>query len=160
MTRFWRLYDGGTTLLLALCGLAMFGIAIVNALMRYFLAAPLVWAEEIARYAMIWGTLLGVALAYRGGQHVAITLLVDLLPKRALVVCLALVDLLALVAALMMLQSGFVLARLLGAIAAPSSQVPMIWVYAAIPVGAGMLAIEAARHLFARLRAAAPAAAP
>jgi TRAP-type C4-dicarboxylate transport system permease small subunit len=160
MTRFWRLYDEGTTALLALCGMVMFAIAIVNALMRYFLAMPIVWAEEISRYAMIWGTLIGVALAYRGGQHVAITLFVDLLPKRALALALVVVDLLALLAAAMMLQSGLVLARLLGAIAAPSSELAMVWVYAAIPVGAAMLAIEAARRLLARLAGGLRAEAP
>lgn len=149
---FWRLYDQATTALLALSGFLMFGIAIVNALLRYFFATPLVWAEEISRYSMIWGTLIGVALAYRGGQHVAITLLVDLLPKRALTLFLVVCDLLALVVAALMFQSGVVLARLLGTILAPSSEVPMVWVYAAIPVGAAMLAIEAARHLFARLQ--------
>lgn len=82
MTTFWRWYDQATVGLLALSGAVMFGIAIANALLRYFFSAPIVWGEEISRYAMIWGTMIGVALAYRGGQHVAITLLVDLVPRR------------------------------------------------------------------------------
>jgi TRAP-type C4-dicarboxylate transport system permease small subunit len=160
MMGFWRLYDQATTALLALSGFLMFGIAIVNALLRYFFDAPLVWAEEISRYSMVWGTLIGIALAYRGGHHVAITLLVDLLPKRALGFFLVLCDVLALVVAGLVFQSGFVLTRLLGAILAPSSQIPMVWIYAAIPVGAAMLAVEAARHLCARLAAAFRTAAP
>lgn len=158
MTTFWRWYDQATVGLLALSGAVMFGIAIANALLRYFFSAPIVWGEEISRYAMIWGTMIGVALAYRGGQHVAITLLVDLVPRRVLAAFLLVCDLLALVVAAMMLWSGLALARLLGGIAAPSSEVPMIWVYAAVPAGAAMLAIEAARHLFRRLTAASGAA--
>jgi TRAP-type C4-dicarboxylate transport system permease small subunit len=160
MTRFWRLYDQATTALLALSGFLMFGIAIVNALLRYFFDAPLVWAEEISRYSMVWGTLIGIALAYRGGQHVAITVLVDLMPKRTLGFFLVVGDLFAFVVAGLVFQSGFALTRLLGAILAPSSQLPMVWVYAAIPVGAAMLAIEAARHLCARVARASRTAPP
>jgi TRAP-type C4-dicarboxylate transport system permease small subunit len=64
-----RVYDAITTALLASAGGAMFVIAIGNALLRYFLNNPLIWGEEISRYTMIWGTMIGVALAYRAGHH-------------------------------------------------------------------------------------------
>ncbi|MCC7274384.1 MAG: TRAP transporter small permease subunit, partial [Alphaproteobacteria bacterium] len=83
----WRIYDAATTALLALAGFVMFALAIGNAILRYFFDSPLIWAEEISRYAMVWGTMLGIAIAYRGGQHVAVTLLVDALPRCAGFAC-------------------------------------------------------------------------
>jgi TRAP-type C4-dicarboxylate transport system permease small subunit len=149
---FWRVYDGITTGLLALAGFVMFALAIVNAGMRYFLDQPLIWGEEVSRYAMIWGTMLGLALAYRAGQHVAITLLVDSLP-RAWVMGLRLAShLLSLGTALVLWQAGSVLVERLGFMAAPSSGVAMGGVYAAMPVAAVMLAIEVLRLLVADTR--------
>lgn len=155
---FWRLYDGITTVLLAALGVAMFGITIVNALMRYFFDLPLVWGEEMSRYCMVWGTLVGVALAYRAGLHVAITLVAGAVPRgvgRALrIVCHVLV----LGVAVMMWRSGTILNDMLGSIQAPSSGVPMFYIYAAIPVGAALLLIEALRHLYLDIHGGAGAA--
>ena len=47
---------------------------------RYVLGDSLVWSEEVARYALIWSSMIGAAVAYRQGGHVAITNLVDRLP--------------------------------------------------------------------------------
>ncbi|MGE0723225.1 MAG: TRAP transporter small permease [Alphaproteobacteria bacterium] len=154
----WRLYDGLTTGLLALCGVAMFALAIGNALLRYFFGAPLVWAEEISRYAMVWGTMIGIALAYRAAHHVSITILTDALPPRALVVCRLLVHALSLATAWVIWRAGYVLVARLGFMGAPSSELPMAWVYAAFPVAAAMLAIEVLRRLVADVRALLPAA--
>ncbi|WP_374445114.1 TRAP transporter small permease [Stella sp.] len=149
---FWRVYDGITTGLLALAGFVMFALAIVNAGMRYFLDQPLIWGEEISRYAMVWGTMLGVALAYRAGQHVAITLLVESLP-RAWVMGLRLAShLLSLGTAWVLWRAGSVLVERLGFMAAPSSGIAMGWVYAALPAAAILLTVEVLRLLFADAR--------
>jgi TRAP-type C4-dicarboxylate transport system permease small subunit len=151
---FWRAYDVATTALLALAGFAMFAIAIGNALLRYVLDSPLIWGEEISRYAMVWGTAIGVALAYRAAQHIAITLMVDALPRRVRFASRLLAHLLALATAVVLADSGRALVATLGRMEAPSSRLAMTWAYAAIPVGAVLLAVEALRALAADLRRA------
>ena len=148
----WRAYDRATTFLLALCGFAMFALAIGNAFLRYFLDSPLIWSEEISRYTMVWGTMIGVALAYRASQHVAITLMGDALPKRARLVLRLFLHLLALATAAVLLRTGYPLVAALGLLEAPSSGLRMVWAYAAIPTGGVLLAIEAVRLLGADLR--------
>ncbi|BBK38620.1 hypothetical protein STAQ_36980 [Allostella sp. ATCC 35155] len=144
---FWRIYDRVTTGALALAGFAMFALAIGNAGMRYFLHQPLIWGEEVSRYAMVWGTMIGIALAYRAGQHVALTLLVDSLP-RAWVMALRLAShLLSLGTAWVLWRAGSVLVERLGFMDAPSSGIAMAWVYAAMPTAAVLLTIEALRLL-------------
>ncbi len=147
-----RIYDSLTMGLLAFAGAAMFGLAIVNALLRYFFDAPLTWGEEISRYAMVWGVLIGVALAYRAGQHVAITLIVDVLPKKAVLLIRVVSHLLTLATAFVLFWSGQILTKSLGIIYAPSSDIPMSWVFVAFPVCATMLAFEALRLLVSDLR--------
>ena len=144
-------YDLATTGLLALSGLAMFGIAIANALLRYLFYSPLLWGEEIARYCMVWGTLIGVALSYRAGAHVAFTLLTDVVPSVVRPALRITCHILALGVAALLWHSGTVLAALLGHIQAPSSGLEMIWIYAAIPVGAAMIVIEVLRQLVSEI---------
>jgi len=142
---FWRLYDQATVGLIALSGVVMFGLAIVNAALRYFFRAPLIWGEEISRYAMVWGTLIGIAVAYRTGQHIAIDLLPGVLSRRAIVILRQFSHLMTLVTALMLGWSGQVLTGMMMHIAAPSSGISMAWVLAAFPVGAILLGVEALR---------------
>lgn len=47
---------------------------------RYLLDDSLVWAEEVARYSLVWSSMLGAAVAYRRLQHVAVTEFVALVP--------------------------------------------------------------------------------
>lgn len=42
---------------------------------RYALGRPLIWVEEAATYAFIWGTFLGAGLAMKNGRHVRIAAL-------------------------------------------------------------------------------------
>lgn len=150
---FWRVYNAVTTAALAVAGAAMFVIAIGNALLRYFLNSPLIWGEEISRYAMIWGTMIGVALAYRAGHHVAISVFADALPRRAGPPLRLLAHLLTIATAIILAHTGWALTAMLGSLEAPSSGIRMVWIYAAIPVGGALLAIEALRLLVADVRA-------
>ena len=45
---------------------------------RYVLGTPASWTEEVARFLLIWISLLGAAYAFRGGMHLAL----DLLPSK------------------------------------------------------------------------------
>lgn len=157
---FWAVYDKATTIVLALSGFIMFALAILNAGMRYIFNSPLIWAEEISRYTMVWGTMVGVALAYRAMQHITISIVVDALPAPLVIACKLCCHLLSLATAYVLWRGGYVLVASLGFMAAPSSEIPMAWVFAAFPVGAVMLAIEVLRRAVAdvvALRAGRPA---
>jgi TRAP-type C4-dicarboxylate transport system permease small subunit len=61
----------------------MFAIAFANVVTRYFLRYALAFTEEIVLAAFVWATLLGAAVAFRRGAHLAFTFVVDHLPPRA-----------------------------------------------------------------------------
>ena len=63
----------------ALCLLAMFALVLMQVLLRYTGAGIPVFTEEVARYAMIWSTLLAAAVAVREASHIRISLLPDFL---------------------------------------------------------------------------------
>jgi len=47
---------------------------------RYVFELPVTWAEELARYLMIWAALLAVSCGIARREHVAVTALISLLP--------------------------------------------------------------------------------
>ena len=55
-------------------------ITIVQVFMRYVLNKPIMWADELTRLLMIWGTLLGCGLAIYYGKHINMDFLVEKLP--------------------------------------------------------------------------------
>jgi|SRR5699024_7731933 len=47
-------------------------ILLAQVIMRYFLGLSTTWQDESARYFIIWGVLLGSAVALRDGQHIRV----------------------------------------------------------------------------------------
>lgn len=49
---------------------------------RYLLNYPIVWVEELATYAFIWGAFIGAALGHKRQRHIRIDTFVTRLPPR------------------------------------------------------------------------------
>jgi TRAP-type C4-dicarboxylate transport system permease small subunit len=115
---------------------AMSAVVLLQVLLRYVFAAPLVWAEEASVFLMIWVTFIGSGIAIRKKAHIAMTLVADRLPvsiARAVLATsnFAIVAFLAVVA-----WQGFRLAAFVSDQPSPAMRIPMTWPYLAIPVGA------------------------
>src|SRR5512133_657328 len=48
---------------------------------RYMIELPVTWTEELARYLMIWAALLAVSCGVARREHVAVTALLERLPR-------------------------------------------------------------------------------
>ena len=53
--------------------LVMLASAVAQVVLRYLLSAPPSWTEELARYAMVWGGLLGAASTFYAGADPVLT---------------------------------------------------------------------------------------
>ena len=118
---------------------------------RYGLNNSLIWAEEFARFALIWSAFLGAPVAYRRGEHVGVTLLVENLPRLTARLLVFITHILAIgFAAILTWEGWFLTLRVFarGEIA-NAMQVPIGWGYLAVPVGGlflGLAAIAALLH--------------
>lgn len=65
------------TLLVVGLGLCFYGVV-----MRYIANQPQAWVEEVYKYCVIWGVLIGGAAALRHKKHIAVDLLYAVLPVR------------------------------------------------------------------------------
>jgi len=66
----------GTLLVIGL-GLCLYGVV-----MRYVANQPQAWVEEVYKYLVIWGILIGGAMALRNKKHIAVDVLYAVLPAR------------------------------------------------------------------------------
>jgi TRAP-type C4-dicarboxylate transport system permease small subunit len=55
-------------------------LVLVGVFFRYALNNPLYWAEEAARLLLIWLSFIGAALAFQRGQHLAMDVVMRLMP--------------------------------------------------------------------------------
>lgn len=121
---------------------------------RYALDDSLIWAEELARYALIWSSMIGAAVAYRQAGHVAITEFVGRLPEFLQQQIRRLVHLLVLGFAVILAWEGWALAMRNFARhqLSPAMQIEIAWIYMALPVGGAMLAIAACEGVWSARR--------
>jgi len=114
-------------------------IIFANVVLRYSTNQSIEWAEEVARYLMVWLTFLGADPVLRYGGHIAVENFQDSLPiawARAVRVVIAL-----------MLTGFFGFIVWYGVIyvdrvqfqMTPTTQISMSWVYASMPVGGVLL---------------------
>lgn len=127
---------------LLLCLFVVMVAAIVwQVFARYVLEEPTAWSEELARYLMVWVTMLGSAHVIGKDGHVAVTVFVDALPGAAQRALALLRDALLLVLTGALAWYGYGFAMLGGRKVSTGLELPMTYPYLAIPVGAALIAL-------------------
>lgn len=122
-----------------LCGI-LFGFVALLTLYQVFarkaLNSPLVWSEEIVRYSIIWIVLLGSAIALRKGMLISVEIVQHLVPKFIRKVMGISVTVLNIVLLFIMAKYGFGIMETLAGQKTGALELPVVWTYAAIPIGA------------------------
>lgn len=118
---------------------AMALIVGANVALRYLTAHSLPWADEAARYLMIWTTFGGAGLALRVGGHVAITNLHDTLPTLGQRLLRAAIVLVLLGFFAFMVWVGWTYAQRMQYQMTPAMRLPFFYVYLAMPVGFALM---------------------
>ncbi len=126
--------------------LLMIGVTTAQVVCR-FLFTALTWSEELSCFLLVLTSLLGAAVAFKRGGHIAVTFLVERLPDRARRGTALLVNLLGLGFFTVVAYYGAVLMRTEAAQTTPALQISMSWIYAMYPV----LGLLIMLHLLAAL---------
>ncbi|ETX14345.1 C4-dicarboxylate ABC transporter permease [Roseivivax halodurans JCM 10272] len=113
-----------------------------NIALRYLTGHSLSWADEAARYLMIWMTFVGAGLALRMGAHVAITNLQDALPGPGQKMLRGAIVLGLLIFFGFMVSVGIEYAERMQYQMTPALRLPFVYVYAAMPVGFALLILH------------------
>lgn len=139
------LFDRLSILVSGVALLVALGVMAAQVVARYVIGDSLVWSEELARYALVWSSMIGAAVAYRRGAHAAIAFVVDSLPGPVRVTVVRIVHALVLGFGGLVAWTGWALAARNFARhqLAPALQIEIAWVYLAIPAGGLLIAIAA-----------------
>jgi tripartite ATP-independent transporter DctM subunit len=123
-------------------------LVIANVVARVFFQRSFLWSDEIARLVLSILAFVGGAVAYRRRDHAQVRVILSLTPKRIERVCLALAEVIVFVV------SGLVCLVSVSFIASswaertPILQAPAALIALPLPVGATLMAIFAASHVW------------
>lgn len=108
---------------------------------RYIFNNALVWSEEVARFSLIWMTLLGSSVAVRKWQH----LFIDSILKKCSYKVRAAEELIFKLAILafcmLMFKLGWQLTDITWKAISPATKISMGWIYLSMPVGFGFMSL-------------------
>ena len=146
-------------LLLFLCKYAlilmvpvMTGIIFVQVVLRYVFQSPFSWAEEFARYLLIWITCLGSAYAIRDGMHISINYLRNKLQGPAQTAITLVIYALTLGFFFYCLKEGATFSLIQWTQRSTAMQIPMTIPYMAIPIGFAIMFLVALECFIAEAR--------
>lgn len=138
-----RLYKRMLAFLTGSSLFVIFAVVLVSSLSRYLLNSPIQWSEEIARYAMIYGTMFGTVLCYLHGIHIRFSFLEDAVNPGFKKVLNFISDVVALVSGVVLAYSGYLFMMKRGAINAPAVGIQMYYFQAAMVIGGVLLTVAA-----------------
>jgi C4-dicarboxylate transporter DctQ subunit len=129
--------------------IGMIAVVFINIVLRAAFMESLYWAEEVARYIMIWISLLGAAVGFRRGAHIGLVFFLERLPRMISIWIVILTKLLTLVFLIVLLEEGIKLALMAksqswGSVAFLS----MLWVYSSVPISSFFMLIGLVNTLF------------
>lgn len=124
----------------------------VQLFFRFVLNHPLIFPEEISRYAYVWITFVGLSLATKTREHIRVDAGVDMLPqiwRRGVGV---LVDGVSLAILLWLAYLGVRFMLFSRMSISPALEIPLNLVYVAFPLGCVLAALRLSGQLAAGLR--------
>lgn len=152
LKRILRHLDEYVEVYLASAALVIFTVLVVaQVIMRYVLGAPLVWSEEIARFALVWFVWIAGSYAVKYLRHVKFTVIVDLIGRKIPVAQRAIrvivfVLWLAFLLLMLVLSWQQVMQQVASGQVSAASRVPMSFVYFGLTLGMLLMSFRVAQH--------------
>ena len=127
---------------------------------RYVLASPVTWAEEVARYAMIWIVYLGSIVAVRRKAHTRIDFFVNLLPARYARYVGVMVDSVCIIFLSILVYSSQPILKIGMRLYSFALKIPLIYIYGALPLCALFMIAFFTFNIVQTLRSVEPGSKP
>lgn len=119
--------------LLFLLMLLMIGVTTAQVFFRFFFEA-LTWSEELSCFLLVLASLLGAAVAFKRGSHIAVTFVTQKLPEKLRKATAVLVNLLGIFFFAIVAFYGTLLMKSEAGQTTPAMMISMAWIYAMYPV--------------------------
>ena len=149
---FSRMLDRAVLFFVVLLSVPLVVIVLYAVFMRYVLNAAPFWSEEIARYLMVWMSLLAISAAMRRGQHIGLTFVIEKVGPRLR----KFLDLLAYALVLLffsvLLVKGIDMTIFVARQRSPSVNIPMWIPYLSVPVAGFLMVVQTLTLIFKQFK--------
>lgn len=132
--------------------MVMVVVTIAQVAGRYVLSYSLPWADELARYCLVWMVFIGMVVAFARGAHITADLLRERYRGRVGLVMLTFIDVANAVLFVALLYGGLRLMQMAATQMTPGLGISKSWIYAALPLGSVLMLWELARQGVVRFR--------
>ena len=133
--------------LLAVLGLSMALLVVVQVFCRYILNSSLFWSEELARYMLVWLSFIGATVAYYHHLHPGVDIITSRLSPAGQRLAFRVAHLVAMALALVMIVSGSRFAWFIRMQISPALAIPK-WIILAIIPASGIVLFAFALTFF------------
>jgi TRAP-type C4-dicarboxylate transport system permease small subunit len=146
-----RLGDG-LGLLGGLLLAVMTGAVFLQVVLRYGFGTGLDGLDEVPRYVFVWLVMIGAGAAMARGEHTLVDYFVMKLPPRGRAAVRIVTTVAGIALFVSLIRSSLVLVPNAQLQVSAGLQLPLGWVFAAVPVGAVLILLPMARDLLAAFR--------
>ena len=130
----------------------MAGAVFLQVVMRYFGIVGLDGLEEVPRYLFVWLIAIGGAAAMYRGEHTSLDYFINRMGRQGRALVLILTNGVAIAVFLYLIQLSFVLVPNAQLQTSAGLDLPLGYVFAAIPIGAFLIILPMVRNIFSALR--------
>lgn len=120
---------------------AMVVVTLLQVVFRFFFEA-LSWSEELSCFLLVLASLLGAAVAFKRGSHIAVRFILDKLPSVAQKSLQTIISLLGIGFFAVVAYYGAILMGTEASQRSPAMTISMKWVYLMYPVTAGIIILH------------------
>ena len=121
--------------------LGMIFFTTLQIICRVFFTA-LSWSEELTCFLLVYASLVGAAVAFKRGSHIAVTFIVQRLPAGIQKASAVLVHLLGIGFFVVIAFYGVLLMKTESHQTSPAMMIPMVWVYMIFPILGGIIILH------------------
>lgn len=146
-----RAYDGlGHVggIILAVMTAAVF----IQVVLRFLGRTGIDGLEEVPRYLFVWLIMIGAAAAMQRGEHTVLDFFINLLGRRLRALVIAFTTIVGIVLFVYLIKLSFILVPNAQLQTSAGLELPLGYVFAAIPVGAVLIILPMLRQLVAAMR--------
>jgi TRAP-type transport system small permease protein len=145
---FWSIVE--TVMILAFVG--MLAVMLIQVVARYALAIGVPWTDEASRYLYITQIFLGLAVAERYGMNIRVTLVLDMLSRKARRAVETVGYLLTIVIAVAVFVGALRMISQTGNVAASTLPITMAWLYGVQALGLALYVLILGKDIVQSLR--------
>ncbi|HZK86288.1 MAG TPA: TRAP transporter small permease [Desulfosporosinus sp.] len=121
-------------------------ISFLQVIFRYVLNSSLSWSEELCRYLFVWTVFLGSAVGVFQSKHVSVDIMEKIVPDKIKPYYFLLIHVIVGLFSLFLGYVGLQMAMKSMTQTSPAMQIPLGYIYLAIPIGCSLMFINAARR--------------